>query len=387
LNRSKEKKILIIHTKYANIGGEDIAVKNESNILSERYDVKVLYFENKITNFIMQFFYFVINNNLQSKNKLIYEINKFKPDIVYIHNTWFKASVGIFTYLKKMNIPTIIKIHNFRFFCTRTFFSSRHIKKNQTCKACGYQNDSMRLFNKYFKDSYLKSFFAIIHGKKLNKILNDPFFKVVVLTKFQKNFMKNIFDRNENIFVFRNIIQNFQKASKVQKNNKSLIYAGRISKEKGVEDLIKSFLKYSDKSFKLLIAGEGPSKEYLQNTYQGERIIFLGQLTNDDVIKLIRKSSCLITFTRLYEGQPTIANEASINGIPTLFANNGGIHEFFPQNYPLKFDHNSETQIQTVFDYLKEEEKLSLIGKQNKEFINKLLDKDKWFSNFLSLVD
>jgi len=386
LNRSNEKKILIIHNKYANIGGEDIAVQNESSILSERHNVKVLYFENKVTNFIMQFFYFCINSNLESKSKLIYEIKKFKPDIVYVHNTWFKASTGIFSYLKKMNIPTIIKVHNFRFFCTSTFLSSRHVKKNYTCEACGYHNNSIRVFNKYFKNSYIKSFFVILHGKKFNRILNDPYFKVLVLTEYQKNFMRNMFEKNQNISVLRNIIQNSQKLSKLQKDKKSLIYAGRISKEKGVEDLIKNFLKFSDGSFNLKIAGEGPSREYLQNKYQGERIIFLGQLTNEKVIKEISKSYCLITFTKLYEGQPTIVNEASINGIPSIFPNNGGIHEFFPPNYPLKFQHNNESQLQKIFDYLKEEDKLLLIGNQNREFINKLLDKESWFLQFLSIV-
>ena len=38
------KKILIVHNKYQNIGGEDIAVENEIEILQKYYKVEVLYF-------------------------------------------------------------------------------------------------------------------------------------------------------------------------------------------------------------------------------------------------------------------------------------------------------------------------------------------------------
>ena len=42
------KKILIIHSTYSKKGGEDIAVENEIELLKTKYDVKVVYFENKI---------------------------------------------------------------------------------------------------------------------------------------------------------------------------------------------------------------------------------------------------------------------------------------------------------------------------------------------------
>ena len=47
-------------------------------------------------------------------------MDTFKPDIVYIHNTWFKANLGIFDILKKENVEVVLKIHNFRFACTDT---------------------------------------------------------------------------------------------------------------------------------------------------------------------------------------------------------------------------------------------------------------------------
>ena len=37
------KKILVIHNRYQNIGGEDIAVDNEIALLKENFEVKELF--------------------------------------------------------------------------------------------------------------------------------------------------------------------------------------------------------------------------------------------------------------------------------------------------------------------------------------------------------
>ena len=57
---------------------------------------------------------------------MLYE---FKPDVVYVHNTWFKISLGIFKILKKRRIKVILKVHNFRYECARHFFQKPSSKK------------------------------------------------------------------------------------------------------------------------------------------------------------------------------------------------------------------------------------------------------------------
>ena len=95
------KKILVVHNKYQQLGGEDVAVENEIQFLKKHYKVRVLYFENEVTNYFKQMFYFILNKNIGSANLLRTTIEEFNPDLVYVHNTWFKASVSIFSILKK----------------------------------------------------------------------------------------------------------------------------------------------------------------------------------------------------------------------------------------------------------------------------------------------
>ena len=110
------KKILIIHTRYMNIGGEDIAVDNELQLLNKNYEVRFLSFKNDLSNIISQSLSFILNSNFQSNKKLKNVLKEFKPDVAYVHNTWFKGSLGLFKILKKNNIKTVIKQFLYYFF-------------------------------------------------------------------------------------------------------------------------------------------------------------------------------------------------------------------------------------------------------------------------------
>ena len=53
-----------------------------------------------------------------------------------------------------------------------------------------------------------------------------------------------------------------------QSNNKlnQIVYAGRVSKEKGILELISVWKKLNTKNYKLIIIGEGPLFEELKHT-------------------------------------------------------------------------------------------------------------------------
>ena len=149
------KKILLVHNTYRNTGGEDIAVKNEAKLLKKHFNVEELYFENTINNPFSQFLYFFSNNNLKSKKIIQKKIQEFQPDVIYIHNTWFKASLSVIKESIRSNKKVILKLHNFRYFCTKSFFSKDHFRNENFCNACGLSKSSMGFYNKYFADSFL----------------------------------------------------------------------------------------------------------------------------------------------------------------------------------------------------------------------------------------
>ena len=233
------KKVLIIHNKYQNIGGEDIAVDEEIEILQKFYEVDTLIFENNLKNILSLGIGFFFSTNYRSNKLLKDKIENFLPDIAYVHNTWFKANLGIFKILQKNSIKTIVKFHNFRYHCTKSHLSNSHIEYGQICSGCGFEKNKRNFYNKYFDDSYLKSIFVNIYGRKYLRIIKKPIIHAIVLTKFHKKFMIKNNYKNSNLSTIPNFIN--AKLNRKDSEEKYIIYAGRVSKEKGVEQLIDAF--------------------------------------------------------------------------------------------------------------------------------------------------
>ncbi len=381
------KKILVLHNNYQNLGGEDIAVDHEIQILKTYYEVETILFDNKITNYFAQLVYFLLNKNSNSVKKLEKKIKEFKPDAVYIHNTWFKASLGVFDLVKNLSIPTIIKIHNFRYYCTRSYSSKSHLGGNNLCYACGYKKKSNKIFNRYFEESFIKSIFVIIYGRRYFRLLQNPEFKILVLTDFHKNFIQKLGNFNSNVFVQPNPLKT-PSTNKTEKQKNYFTYAGRISKEKGVDKLIETFLNANLSNSFLKIVGEGPLLDDLQNQYMdNENVEFLGLLQNNKVLDLIGKSLAVVTATRLYEGQPTFLCEASLLGIPSIYPKVGGIGEFFPENYRLSYNQFDYEDLKNKLKLIENKEIAKEIGTENKEFIINYLDKDKLIDRFNMIIN
>lgn len=380
------KKILVVHNRYQLLGGEDVAVDSEIKFLSKHFEIKKVIFENKLENIFLDTFFLVTGFNLKSKKILNKAINEFNPDLIYLHNSWFKASLSIFKIIEKSKIPTIIKLHNFRYYCTKSFLSKNHLNGEEFCKACGYQGKKYRVINKYFKDSLLKSLLVLIYGKRYFSKLKSNKFKLLVLTEFHKKFLKNKLNINSKVYIHPNLIT-LDSFIDDNKNN-TISYAGRISEEKGVDDLVESFIKADLKDTKLQIIGDGPLAKNLKNKFiNNKNIIFHDFIENSNVISLLKGSKAVVTATKLYEGQPTLLCEASLLGVPAIFPKTGGIEEFFPLDYPLSFEQFNYDNLVSIFQNIDSMDSLKDIGSQNREFISNLLNEKRLLKNFKELIN
>lgn len=377
------KKVLVIHNKYRNIGGEDIAVNNEIKLLKKHYIVEDIIYSNNSIFSLSSLASFITSSNFRSTRLLKNKLLQFKPDIVYVHNTWFQASLGLFRVLKKSNIKTVVKLHNFRYRCTNTFFSSRHFDNQELCFSCGLNKKDVGVFNKYFTNSYIKSLLICIYGKRYFKILGDSYFNILVLTNFHMKYFKNIHPHS-NVATFPNYI-NLDDQDVRKDIEKYFIYAGRISKEKGVEHLIDSFIDAGLEGFKLKIVGYGPEyAKLVNNKYQN--VEFLGEISNEETLNLIRKSYCAVTATRLWEGQPTLLCEASSLGTPSIYPNFGGMSEFFRDSYSLSFKQFDYKDLTKKLVQASDNEFNIKVGNQNKKFLKNFLHQEKLIDIFESII-
>ena len=381
------KKILIINTKYKELGGEDSNILDEIDLLSKHYIVEYLEFDNSKKLSVFDLLSFLNNSNLISNKTVSRKIDEFKPDVAYIHNTWFKANLGIFKILKKKKVPVFVKIHNFRYWCANTYLLKNHLKGNKFCPACSLKN-SNRLINNYFPESFSKSLILIKFIRKYLTILKKNDIKILTITDFHKKFLTNLNIPQNKILKYNNPIKiNQQIAKNYNSSSNYVVYAGRITESKGIEDLLLTWQKSSNEHGLILkIVGEGDLKETFKNSFNQDSIEFVGYLNNLEVKKLISKSRAVITATKMYEGQPRLLCEASSLGIPSIFPNFGGMNEFFPPKYELSFEQYNYEDLNEKLLLLEKKDLLEKCSKENFKYVSSYLSEEKLngiFSGFI----
>ena len=161
--------------------------------------------------------------------------------------------------------------------------------------------------------------------------------------------------------------------------------AGRVSEEKGVNSLLATYEEIKNPKYKLLIIGDGPEFNKLEKKFSSENIKFTSQLSNNETLDLIKKAKCVVTATKLYEGQPTLLCEASLNQEPSIFPNTGGIKEFFPSNYKLTYEQFNYDELKSIFYNINNEE-IENIGLDAKNFYIENFSKDQYFETLESLI-
>ena len=332
------QKILVINTKYRVFGGEDANIVDELNFLENYYHVDYLEYDNadKIT--ISDLIGFIFQNNFSSNSKLKKKLRSFKPDIVYVHNTWFKAGLGIFQVLRKENIKTVHKIHNYRFDCSRFLLSKNHLRNYTQCPACGIKKENLGIYNKYFSESILKSLFINFYSKNYFKILKTYRIQILVLSKFQKNYLETLGVADNKISIYSNPIAiSHKEFSHYNPESSSVIFAGRLVETKGIEEILKIWNSIDTKNLTLEIIGSVDETSNLFKNYNSKKIKFIGELNNNEVKRKIKTSRAVIMASKLYEGQPRVLLEASSYGVPSIYPSFGGMNDFFPNNYKLSF--------------------------------------------------
>ena len=295
--------------------------------------------------------YFVDKFELTSKNiwkvhdviyskknykKMCEAIDDFKPDIIHLNNfqRQLSSSVVFAAYDKK--VPIIYTAHDVQAICPAiTMLDSN----GNVCEKCigGKYNNCIE--NKCNKGSMLKSVIGAHEGEfyRKNNIYKDMINYIITPSKFYKaQFIKDGYDEKK-VIAIHNFI-NVDEYNLETKNENYALYSGRLSKEKGIINLVEAFKKLlEDKeinnidNIKLYIAGDGPCKEeiekYINDNNLKEKIILLGYLKQDDLKEYTRNASFTVVPSIWYENCPYSILETQAIGKAIIGANIGGIPE------------------------------------------------------------
>ena len=151
-----------------------------------------------------------------------------------------------------------------------------------------------------------------------------------------------------------------------------IIFAGRLSKEKGIEIMLETATQLPD-NYHLLIAGSGPLEEKVRNLADKKtNVHYLGYQSKQNLLSLIRGSELLIQ-PSLEEGISSTLLEAMACGTCILASNIEGISEIVENNKNglLVEPNNREELLNKILYLLPKKEKRLRMANEGLEIVKK----------------
>lgn len=117
-------------------------------------------------------------------------------------------------------------------------------------------------------------------------------------------------------------------------NKKVILYVGRLAQVKGVDRLIDVFLTIPDKDLVLLIVGDGPLKEKIQEKVslaQDKRIILTGRFDGQNLVAWYNVASFFVLLSH-HEPFGAVVNEALLSGLKVVCSGHAGASCLITEN-------------------------------------------------------
>lgn len=321
-------KILQVHNRYKQPGGEWTVVNQEQKLLREEHSVDSFFVENslEITGLLARLrLLFRTHYNSESKKRILEKLEGSSYDVMHVHNFFPVLSPSIFESAREMNVPSVMSLHNFRLIHPNGLMFHNGEPDHRSLNGSAYRCVPDGVYRNSALQTAVVAHMIEYHRKK--KTWGKMPSAFIALSAFSRDLFIEGGLPEERIFIKPNFIEDPVKKQsglslQLQKKNE-FFYVGRISEEKGVDQLIECWLRFKPEA-RLVIAGEGPMKQKLEaKTKETANIKWLGQVSRDHILERLATAKALLFPTKCYEGQPLILLEAMSMGCPVITAKIG----------------------------------------------------------------
>lgn len=324
-------KVLLVHNHYGSSvpSGENLVVENEKKLLQQNgHNVESFFrYSDEIRNkgvrgTIAGALSTPWNPFSASAIKKVVDISS--PDVAHVHNTFPLISPAIFRAIGT-KCARVLTLHNYRLFCPAAI----PMRDGSVCTKC-IESRSTRPALRYgcYRNSRVATFplaisVALHRGLKTWTNQVDAF---IALTDFQRDLMVNSGLPAKLVHVKPNFYPDSPIVLPWKKRIPSVVFAGRLTAEKGIESLVHAWVKWGESAPELRIVGDGELKGRLMqlaSTVSAARIRFLGQLTSASAEAEIARSRLLVLPSEWFEGFPMVVREAFAFGTPVAASDIG----------------------------------------------------------------
>lgn len=317
-------KVLLVHNDYGKYSGEEAVVdKMATMLMSHGYEVAQLRMstagirdslKGKIRGFVNGIY-------CPSGVKAMREtLKRERPDVVNVHNLYPFMSPAALRECKKVGVPVVMTIHNFRLMCPTGLF----MRDGKPCELCLENGNEWGCVRYNCENSLLKSvgYAARNAVARIMRHYLDCVDVFACITDFQRQKLIQAGFPSEKLTVIPNSMD-----VSTTLNSSTLgsyvAYSGRISREKGVDMIIDIARRHPDIPFKLAGAVRD---EVLVDDLPGN-VELTGYLSGESLANFYRDARFFVMASRWYEGFPMTILEAASYAKPMIAPNHGGFTE------------------------------------------------------------
>ena len=309
-------------------------------------------------------------------------------DLWIVHNVFPALSPAVFATAKKLKVPVVHFLHNYRMSCVNGYF----LNHGKACERCAQGNFLPALTTGCWRDSRITSGWM---GAILQKMRNDDVFRQVRRWVAPSENLKNIHirmglpaSRIDVVPYFHESRQNYPKPSP----KGAILFLGRLSAEKGVEVLLRAWSLVGYKDRELWIAGSGPEETKLKklaDELELSNVKWLGFVPRSKQEELWENSSFSIIPSIWPEPYPLSFLEAWEHGRPFIGSRIGAMKEVLQDSQGgLLFDTASASDLaQKIENYIQKPELVISAGVAGQKKLLERNNKERWKLSFAQVIE
>ncbi len=320
-------RILIVHNRYQQEGGEDGVVRAEAGLLSQKgHEIELFEEDNdgivsKIdaAKTALRCLY-----SITAADEIRKRIRQFRPDVVHIHNFFPRLSPSIHYACHRAGIPVAQTLHNYRLLCP----GSTLLREARICEDCiGKTFPWPAVQHGCYRESSTASA-AVANMLFVHRVCGtwtQTVSRFIALTEFARQRFCAGGLPGEKIAVKPNFV--LADPGIGEGSGGYALFVGRLASEKGLETLLDAWGRLKTK-LPLKIVGDGPLAYRVRDAVsQTSSIEWLGWRSRQEVYRLMADAAVLIFPSIWYEGFPLVLAEAFATGLPIIASRLGAMAE------------------------------------------------------------
>jgi glycosyltransferase involved in cell wall biosynthesis len=324
--------------------------------------------------------------SLEARRRIRAMIAEFRPDAAHVRNIYHHLSPSILWELKAQQVPVVYHLNDFKVLCP----SYNLVSRGEACEACKGGKCWHVLKEKCYPGLAARMILvteAYFHTKL------GTYRKCVDCFLAPSQFVRDKFVEHGWDPAKFEVLPHFQTVQSVKERCAQiapLLYFGRLSREKGVGDLLRAMQRLPH--LQLIVAGDGPERNELEQLSAGlglTNVKFVGHIREAELDHAIAGSRFTVLPSHAYETLGKTILESYAHGRAVVASDLGSRRELIHEGKTgLLYGTGDVSQLTSALKFLSSQPELAdEMGRAGRELVEKLYTPEAHYEVLIGLYE